>query len=111
MSSTTLAVAAAHALAASEAQQLGSREIETDHLVVGLAKLEDVAVLGIGQALGMDLLSQQRLENEGKDFAEILKRAGVDAAAFRRRLRALWIETHPQKETFDGHRSAETKRA
>jgi ATP-dependent Clp protease ATP-binding subunit ClpC len=101
----TLGAQLASALGRHEAEQLGSALVEVEHLLLGLLKVESFREAGAGQLADLPPADQDRLREEAKAFAASLEKAGLDAVGARRRLRALWVDDHPQRKPFSGHRS------
>jgi ATP-dependent Clp protease ATP-binding subunit ClpC len=102
-----VAAAAAFSLAAREAEQLGNASIDVEHLLLGLCRVESLQSWRAADwPAGMGEAEIRDLKLEATAFTSALSRAGIDVVSARRRLRELWHEAHPKKESFSGHRTA-----
>lgn len=107
MSQLTCAAAAAFSLAAREAEQLGDAAIDVEHMLLGLCRLESLQSWRASDwPGGMSEGEIHDLKLEAAAFTSALSRGGMDVVLARRRLRELWHEAHPKKESFSGHRTA-----
>ena len=110
MAGLTVGAQAAFALAAYEAEQLGSASIDTEHLFLGLCKVEALRDAKPEQFGELAPAAFQVLLQEVANYTASLEAGGLDARQARRRLRALLAPSNPTRETFLGHRTARCRR-
>lgn len=99
----TPSVKLAFMLASLEAQQLQHENIDTEHLFLGLCKIEDVLSLSADK-FGLDRDEWHQVVHQVQPFMDQLKASGLDPAGARRRLRGILYENR-QKTEFSGHRT------
>lgn len=110
MAGLTVGAQAAFALAAYEAEQLGCASIDTEHLFLGLCKVEalrDAKPEQFGELAPADF---QALLQELATYTASLEAGGLDAKQARRGMRALLAQSNPTRETFSGHRTPRCRR-
>ena len=95
----------AFGLAAFEARYLDNKFIDTEHLFLGLCKIEDVLVVGKAIVPEMEEEDWQRAEQEISAFREMLAQKKIDPKRARRRMRVLIMEADFEKGEFSGHRT------
>ncbi|MCL6590455.1 MAG: ATP-dependent Clp protease ATP-binding subunit [Firmicutes bacterium] len=111
MPDLSLAAQLGFRLAAVEAQALGSGEIDTEHLFLGLCKLEDLpGATGIALP-GIEAAGWPSIVAEIKDLRDFLAKAGLDCKKARRRLRKILSETRKAEGGFSGHRTPRCRNA
>lgn len=95
------------AVSVAEAQLIGSVELEPEHFLLALLKLEDISADQV-QALGPHLATKAL--SEAKEIANFWETQGVPAPNARRRLRYLVKRSQGKEGGFSGHRSARGKK-
>lgn len=105
MSYLSTASQLAFSLAAWEAQALRSKYIDTEHLFLGLCKIEDILKMGKSPIQDIDEKEWQVAINEIKDFTTILTASGFDSKRVRRNTRKLLKESMTSQGVFSGHRT------
>ncbi len=105
MSSLTVAARVVYAVAGSEAEKLGSAEIDTEHLFLGLCKMESFRDVTAEQVSGLGEAELGALREEAAAFVKALETGGLDPVRARRRMRALCHEANPARQAFSGHRT------
>jgi ATP-dependent Clp protease ATP-binding subunit ClpC len=105
MSSLTVGARTAFALAAYEAEQLASRDIDTEHLFLGVCKIEALRAATPQQLPNVPEPDLAALRDESSSFSAALQASGLDPVMARRRLRAIWHQANPQPQEFSGHRT------
>src|SRR4051794_11387943 len=96
---------AAFSLAAKEAEDLGSIEIDLEHLFLGLCRVEVLRGQLGERVRGLDSAQLVALQNEATEFVLELDAAGVSLVRAHRRLHTLLSEGSLSRETFSGHRT------
>ncbi len=99
------------AVAAAEAEHLGAPEIDSEHMVLGLLKLEDVVLSIPGPPAGMGAEAWGEVTAEAAAFAVTLTSACVDATLTRRTLRWILRDERASAGAFSGHRSPRCREA
>lgn len=104
---TDLAVSSqiAFSLAAGEAQALGRKDIDSEHLFLGLCKLEDILHLERTAIADIDETQWQQALQDVNEFRNSFLMLAFDPKKARRRLRKILHESEPGKEKFSGHRT------
>jgi ATP-dependent Clp protease ATP-binding subunit ClpC len=92
-------------LAASEAKRLSSRDIDSEHVFLGLCKLEAILYIEKNAISDIDDHQWQQVLVDIKDFRDSLALASFDPKQARRNLRKALYESSPHKEEFTGHRT------
>jgi ATP-dependent Clp protease ATP-binding subunit ClpC len=110
MAGLTVGAQAAFALAAHEAEQLGGGSIETEHLLLGLCKVEAFREATADQLGGLAETEILALRQQATVYAASLEAGGLDAKRARRRLREILQAAHPAREVFTGHQSPRCRR-
>ncbi len=105
MPSISAAARAAFSLAAHEAKNLGSANVEPEHLFLGLCKVEAFAEGPPQRLPGVEAAEVESMRAEIGEWTAMLGAAGFDAAAARRRLRGLCRAPSGVEQPFSGHRS------
>jgi ATP-dependent Clp protease ATP-binding subunit ClpC len=98
-------------LAALEARLLGNRNIESEHLFLGLCKVEDVPAAGRAALPDLPEGDWLSIVQEIGGFRDLLSSQGLDPKRARRRLRKLIQESELEKGEFSGHRSPRCREA
>ncbi len=109
MATLSTAARLAYALAGGEAEKVGSAEIATEHVFLGLCKTESMRDINAERAPDAKPADLEELRSEIVSFADGLAARGLDVVRARRRLRALWEEAHPKREAFTGHRTPDCR--
>jgi ATP-dependent Clp protease ATP-binding subunit ClpC len=110
MKKITPAAQAAFGLAAVEARDLGSSEIDIEHLFLGLCEVLSLRKIRASETLELPLAELRSLETELADYSLALRASGLHPARARRYLRALWSDEHPGADKFSGHRTPHCRR-
>ncbi|MCP4202416.1 MAG: ATP-dependent Clp protease ATP-binding subunit, partial [bacterium] len=110
MKKITPAAQAAFGLAAVEARDLGSPEIDIEHLFLGLCRVDSLRKIRASQTFELPLAELRSLEMELADYSVALRASGLHPARARRYLRALWSEERRGAEKFSGHRTPDCRR-
>lgn len=105
MTYLSIASGIAFSLAAMEAKMLKSEYIDTEHLLLGLCKIEDILDTGPDIIEGITKDDWETAKEEIHDFMELLTNIGLDTKKARRRLRKILYESQNGKGTFSGHRT------
>jgi ATP-dependent Clp protease ATP-binding subunit ClpC len=92
-------------LSANEAEVLQCKEIDNEHLFLGLCKLEDLLHLEKNPLSDIDESQWQQALQDIREFRESLTLANFDPKKARRRLRKILQELEPGTEKFSGHRT------
>ena len=92
-------------LASGEAQALESKNIDSEHLFLGLCKLDAILDLKKSAFSGIDEAEWKQAMQDIKVFTTSLSDAGVDPRKTRRLLRRLLKEFEYEKGDFSGHRT------
>lgn len=95
----------AFSLAAGEAQALRSENIDTEHLFLGLCKIEDILRVGKDAIPDISEEQWQQLRSDVEEFKDVLSDAGLDPKKARRRLRKILHEIQTDTRNFSGHRT------
>lgn len=95
----------AFSLAVGEAQALGSSHIDTEHLFLGLCKIEDVLQVEKDAIPDIDESQWQRARHDIKEFRALLSDSDLDPKKARRRLRKILHEAPTDTGKFSGHRT------
>ncbi len=104
MAMVTVAARGAVTLAAYEAEQLGSPNIDCEHVFLGLCKIDSFRELSAEDA-GLSQEAASELRQEIAAFLAALGGTGFDAVRARRRMRELWHASNPERDAFTGHRT------
>lgn len=105
MINLSIASGIAFSIAALEARMLKSENIDTEHLFLGLCKIEDILVVGPDIIEGISEDDWEMVKEEIHDFMELLTNIELDAKIARRRMRKILYESQNEKRPFSGHRS------
>jgi len=105
MTNLSIASGIAFSIAALEARMLKSEYIDTEHLFLGLCKIEDILVVGPDIIEGISKDDWKMAKEEIHDFMELLTNIELDAKMARRRMRKILYESQNEKRQFSGHRS------
>lgn len=97
-------------LGAMEAEHLGSEFLGTEHLFLGLCKMEDILHLE-PQNLGIAESLWPEIKQELSDFISYLTGQGFEPKIARRRLRKILAGGQAGKRKFSGHRTPECRKA
>jgi len=92
-------------LAASEATFLKSINLEPEHFLLGLFKIEDLIRRDFQLPEGIDESKKQTIVREVAVLSELWKHHKIDPKQFRRRLRFLISQEQKESGQFSGHRS------
>jgi len=95
----------AFSLAAGEAQALRSKDIDSEHLFLGLCKLEDIMQLERTGIPDIDEFQWHRALQDIREFRDSLLPSSFDPKKARRRMRKILQESVPGAEMFSGHRT------
>lgn len=95
----------AFSLAALEAEALKSKYIDTEHLFLGLCKVEYILNAEPDAIQGMTRDDWEEAVEEIKTFKQVLENIGVDPKKARRRLRKILSESDMEEGKFSGHRT------
>lgn len=105
MPDISIASQIAFALAGMEAQALESMYLDTEHLFLGLCKIEDIL---IQDGVAIPGLGEEQLEGarqEARSFRDFLGEQEIDPKRARRRLRKILYESQEERGEFSGHRT------
>ena len=111
MSDLSIASKIAFSFSVFEAQALGSEYVDSEHLFIGLCKVEDILNVGKESVRGISDKEWQDAKKETKEFRDFLLSNGLDPVKTRRRLRKILSEVQKGKKEFSGHRSKRCKEA
>jgi ATP-dependent Clp protease ATP-binding subunit ClpC len=95
----------AFTITAYEAQALKNKFIDTEHLFLGLCKIEDIIAIGKEAILNITEKGWERIYNEIAEFRDFLLSKGIEPKKTRRRLRKIIYESDLEKGEFSGHRT------
>ncbi len=95
----------AFSLAVGEAQALRSKDIDSEHLFLGLCKLEDILHLERTAISDIDETQWQQALQDVKEFRDSLSLSAFDPKKARRWLRKILHESEPGTDKFSGHRT------
>ncbi len=110
MTKISPAAQTAFGLAAVEARDLGSPDIDVEHLFLGLCKVDSLRKIPAGQTLELPLAELRSLEMELGEYSVALRASGLHPARARRSLRALCSEEQRKAEKFSGHRTPKCRK-
>lgn len=96
-------------LAAGEAKRLQSKDIDSEHLFLGLCKLEDILKIERSALSDIDEHQWQQALADVKAFCFALERVDFDPKKARRRLRKIVHDAQRVAEIFSGHRTERCK--
>ena len=105
MPNLSIASQIAFSLAVYEAKALKSKFIDSEHLFLGLLKVEDILTAGIEKVHNISESDWQDACGEIRKFRDILSERGFDPKKARRRLRKIIYESQEEKGEFSGHRT------
>ncbi len=105
MPSISISAQIAFRLAASEAKALQQENIDSEHLFLGLCKLEDILSIEKKAISDIDENQWQQALVDVKEFRDSLALVPFDPKQARRRLRKILQESGASKEAFSGHRT------
>ena len=105
MPSLSISSQIAFRLGASEAKELHSKDIDSEHLFLGLCKLEDILYIEKKAISDIDENQWQQALLDVKEFRDSLALASFDPNPARRRLRKILQESESIQEEFSGHRT------
>lgn len=92
-------------LSAGEARALESEFIDTEHLLLGLLKIEDLITSNNDDFPEISAEEWETLILEVSEFKDFLAEKGVNCKSMRRNLRRGLHENQPQMKEFSGHRT------
>jgi ATP-dependent Clp protease ATP-binding subunit ClpC len=92
-------------LAANEARALHSRDIDSEHLLLGLCKLEDILQVERTDISDIDEADWQQAQQDIREFRDSISQTAFDFKKARRQLRKILRETAAGDEDFSGHRT------
>jgi ATP-dependent Clp protease ATP-binding subunit ClpC len=92
-------------LAAIEAQLIRSKNIDSEHMFLGLCKLEDMISFRPDSKMGVSEQEWSEILLEIKDLVGIFTKNGVNSKRVRRRLRKIIMESQVKTYEFSGHRT------
>jgi len=95
----------AFTIAAYEAQALKNKFIDTEHLFLGLCKIEDIIAIGKEAIPNITEKEWEKVCNEIAEFKDFLMSKGIEPKKTRRRLRKIIYESDLPKGEFSGHRT------
>jgi hypothetical protein len=98
----------AFTITAYEAQALKNKFIDTEHLFLGLCKIEDIIAIGKEAIPNITEKGWERIYNEIAEFRDFLLSKGIEPKKTRRRLRKIIYESDLEKGEFSGHRTQRT---
>lgn len=105
MSSLSISSKIAFRLAGGEAKALQQENIDSEHLFLGLCKLEDILSIEKKAISDIDENQWQQALVDVKEFRDSLALVSFDPKQARRRLRKILQESGASKEAFSGHRT------
>lgn len=105
MPNLSIASQLAFSLAALEAQALESKNIDTEHLFLGLCKVEDILSMDRAALPNIEERDWMEAQGEIRDLKDFLESRGFDPKKARRRLRRIIHESQTEKGEFSGHRT------
>lgn len=105
MSALSTASQITFSLAAMEAKAQESKFIDTEHLFLGICKVENLLSMDRAAVPNIGEEDWEKAKNEIKKFKEILDIKGLDNKRARRRLRKILQESQTEKGEFSGHRT------
>ena len=92
-------------LAAIEAQLIRSENIDSEHMFLGLCKLEDMVSMTHDPKMGIGDVEWKDILQEIKDLVQIFDKNGIQSKRARRRLRKIIMESQAKSYEFSGHRT------
>lgn len=92
-----------------EAVQLKARELDREHLFLGLLKIEDL-LKAENPLRDMPEEDWKVAHQEVSDFAAFLKQKNISAKALRRRLRRMLLDANQSPGEFTGHRTSQCRK-
>lgn len=110
MESLTTAAVIVLQLGANEAYNLKSEFIETEHILLGILKIEDILELNERPLLEIDSIEWEKVLQEITDFKKLLKGLRINCKNIRRRLRKILVEHMDGEKEFSGHRSGQCRK-
>jgi len=111
MAEWSIGVRLALAFSADEARQSGSATIDLEHLFVALCHTDRLALVRPRQLPWLGDAEIAALLDEVRDHDGALRQVGLDIVIARRLTRVIWSDAHPDKKSFQGHRSEPCRRA
>ena len=99
----------AFTIATYETQALKNKFIDTEHLFLGLCKIEDIIAIGKEAIQNITDEEWERIYNEVIEFRDFLINKGIEPKKTRRRLRKIIYESDLEKGEFSGHRTQRCK--
>lgn len=93
-----------------EVKALGAEYIDTEHLFLGLCKIEDVLNLNIDDFRDISEEDWQEILKDVSDFSNILVDNGLNLKKTRRTFRRILYESQSEKKDFSGHRTKRCKK-
>jgi len=105
MSSLSFSSKIAFHLAGGEAKALQQENIDSEHLFLGLCKLEDILSIEKKAISDFDENQWRQVLVDIKEFRDSLALVSFDPKQARRRLRKILQESGTSKEAFSGHRT------
>ena len=96
-------------LAGIEAEQLGSAEIDVEHLVIGVCKAADVGA-GANHEVSVPEAAREPIAREYRALAYALFSASFATAELERTLRDVWRAANPERRPSTGRRSERCRR-
>ncbi len=109
MSDLSAASYLAYYLSACEASSMKSAYIDTEHLWIGLCKVEDIIDAKIDLPPELRGIDQEKAMKEIKEFKSLLEACGLDCKRARRKMRELLYKDKISDEAFTGHRTERCK--
>jgi len=94
-----------YTIAAYEAQLLENKFIDTEHLFLGLCKIEDIIAIGKEAFQNITEEEWEGIHNEVVEFKDFLLGKGIMPQKTRQRLRKIIYESDMEKGEFSGYRT------
>jgi ATP-dependent Clp protease ATP-binding subunit ClpC len=94
-----------YTIAAYEAQLLENKFIDTEHLFLGLCKIEDIIAIGKEAFQNITEEEWEGIHNEVVEFKDFLLGKGIVPQKTRQRLRKIIYESDMEKGEFSGYRT------
>jgi ATP-dependent Clp protease ATP-binding subunit ClpC len=94
-----------YTIAAYEAQLLENKFIDTEHLFLGLCKIEDIIAIGKEAFQNITEEEWEEIHNEVVEFKDFLLGKGIVPQKTRQRLRKIIYESDMEKGEFSGYRT------
>lgn len=105
MPSLSAASRIALAIGSAEASAREAGDLDSEHLVLGLFKIEDILSRGMEVAPGITKKEWEEACDEARDFRDSLLRAGIQPKRARRGLRKILRDSGSKREKFSGHKT------